>query len=188
MTWRDIHGWFDFQDIYDDAVSAAPASGAQFVEVGSWLGRSTVYLAHAIQLSGKSITLHAVDTWEGSESDITGPLAANMNAGSTSLFARFLANLDQCHVRDAVQVLRCPSLDAAKRFALNSLDFVFIDADHTYDAVASDLAAWVPIVKPGGVIAGHDISFPGVLRAVRDAFGSDYERAGSSWRAVRGEK
>lgn len=52
-------------------------------------------------------------------------------------------------------------------------DFVFIDAGHSYRAVQSDIAHWLPKVKPGGWFGGHDYhpKFPGVIRAVDEAFG-----------------
>ncbi len=52
-------------------------------------------------------------------------------------------------------------------------DFVFIDAAHSYQAVAQDIADWLPKVAPGGWFGGHDYheAWPGVQRAVREAFG-----------------
>jgi len=51
------------------------------------------------------------------------------------------------------------------------LDFVYIDAEHTYDACKADLHAWYPLIRPGGVISGHDYGgFPGVTRAVDEFF------------------
>lgn len=54
-------------------------------------------------------------------------------------------------------------------------DFVFIDAGHSFDAVQQDIRDWLPKVKPGGWFGGHDFhpGFPGVIRAVREAFGDD---------------
>lgn len=51
-------------------------------------------------------------------------------------------------------------------------DFVFIDAGHSYIAVQTDIAAWAPKVREGGWLGGHDYhpSFPGVIRAVDEAF------------------
>ena len=48
------------------------------------------------------------------------------------------------------------SADAAKMVPDGSLDFVYIDGNHGYDAVLDDLMAWTPKVKEGGFIAGHD--------------------------------
>ena len=52
------------------------------------------------------------------------------------------------------------------------LDFVYIDADHTYDQAKKDMINYMPLVKPGGIIAGHDYHpHHGVIRAVREVFG-----------------
>lgn len=52
--------------------------------------------------------------------------------------------------------IRDVSVSAARRFRPRSLDFVYIDANHGYEHVRRDLAAWYPKVRPGGIIAGHD--------------------------------
>jgi hypothetical protein len=66
-----------------------------------------------------------------------------------------------------------------------SLDFVFIDADHSEAAVEDDIACWTSKVRPGGWLGGHDYSkhFPGVIRAVNRVFGSSVEvwPIGSVW-------
>ena len=67
------------------------------------------------------------------------------------------------------------SLEAASRFDDASLDFVFIDAAHEKDAVLADIKAWLPKVKKGGVIAGHDYypenpEYCGVAAAVHEFF------------------
>lgn len=56
-----------------------------------------------------------------------------------------------------------------------SLDFVFIDADHSEKAVWGDIARWAPKVRPGGWVGGHDYDprkFPGVVKAVDRVYGS----------------
>lgn len=55
-----------------------------------------------------------------------------------------------------VRLLRAASPSAAARFPDGSLDFAYIDANHSYPAVAADLRAWYPKVRPGGLLAGHD--------------------------------
>ena len=61
------------------------------------------------------------------------------------------------------------SLEAAPRFADSTVDFVYIDALHTYEAVMSDLLAWWPKLRRGRIMAGHDYNptkWPGVCQAV----------------------
>lgn len=54
------------------------------------------------------------------------------------------------------------SVEASKDFKDGSLDFVYIDADHSYEAVKQDIDVWLPKVKVGGVLGGHDF-YPGKL-------------------------
>jgi predicted O-methyltransferase YrrM len=72
------------------------------------------------------------------------------------------------------KILRAESLEAAARVKDASLDFVYLDADHRLEAIAADLEAWVPKVRRGGVVAGHDYEdhaatpFNGVGQALKD--------------------
>ena len=54
------------------------------------------------------------------------------------------------------KIWRLTSVEAAKKVADGSLDFVYIDARHDYESVKEDLKAWFRKVKPGGIFAGHD--------------------------------
>ena len=74
---------------------------------------------------------------------------------------------------DRRTILRADSVKAAAHVADQSLDFVFIDADHSYEGCRDDIAAWLPKVKPGGLMSGHDYdnhNYPrfGVTRAVNE--------------------
>lgn len=53
-------------------------------------------------------------------------------------------------------LLREFSVEAAKRFADRSLDFIYLDAAHDIGSVIADLKAWTPKVRVGGIVAGHD--------------------------------
>lgn len=60
---------------------------------------------------------------------------------------------------------------------------IFIDANHTYEAVKEDIAAWWPRLMPDGVMIGHDYrtkNFPGVDQAVKEAFGDRVKSYGAS--------
>ena len=71
------------------------------------------------------------------------------------------------------KIFRMKSLEAAKMIKDFSLDYVFIDGDHSYDGVHRDIEAWKSKVKPGGWIGGHDYKSPrfaGVVCAVHEFF------------------
>jgi hypothetical protein len=69
------------------------------------------------------------------------------------------------------KIIKGFSVEKAINFEDNSLDFVFIDGDHSYDGCKGDICAWLRKVKSGGLISGHDINWPGVKRAVEEHFG-----------------
>ena len=183
--WDDVQGWFDFADLYRDQVNRVKAGPARFVEVGSWLGKSTLFLATAIRDSGKQIILDCVDTWAGGTEDtLNGTVNQIVSKAGGSVYDTFIENLERNGLRSIVNPIISDSAQAANRYADGSLDFVFIDADHTADAVSRDLAAWWPKVRPGGFLGGHDIDESGVNLAVSRfsaAIGLSFRRCGMSF-------
>lgn len=85
------------------------------------------------------------------------------------------------------ELIRQRSLEAVQDIADNSLDFVFIDADHAYESVKADIAAWTPKVRPGGIVSGHDYYLTrqgneGVIRAVNEyTADNNYELNFTAW-------
>ena len=77
-------------------------------------------------------------------------------------------------------IIKKCSVDAAKDFKDESIDFVFIDGDHSFLGVTQDLAAWLPKVKVGGIVSGHDFSdsprgWYGAVETVLRAWTSFYQ-------------
>lgn len=65
------------------------------------------------------------------------------------------------------------SVDVSKKIEDNSLDIVYIDADHTYEHCLEDIKCWQPKVKKGGILCGHDYGtffWKGVKQAVDESF------------------
>ena len=162
---QNIQGWFIYAPTYEVAVKIAPNT-AHFVEVGSWRGRSTAFLAVEIANSGKNIKLDAVDTWRGSvdeEIHQTDPAVVN-----DTLYDEFCNNM--APVKHIVNPVRATSREAVKLYEDESLDFVMIDGSHEYEEVKHDINEWIKKVKSGGMIAGDDCShyWPGVQQAVAE--------------------
>jgi predicted O-methyltransferase YrrM len=161
--------WFTYPDLYRSMVYRFP-DGANFVEVGSWKGRSACFMGVEIHNSGKRILMDCVDTFEGSD-EHRDPANQNHDpvlSTRDGLYAEFLRNTRP--LRHLITPIRLASVDAASLYDDQSLDFVFIDAAHDYDSVLTDIAAWRGKVKPGGVLAGHDYSWcHDVRRAVDDS-------------------
>ncbi len=159
--------WFNYLEFYKQMVKAAKP-GARFVEVGSWRGRSAAFMAVEINNSAKWIRFDCVDTWDGSIEHQEHDIIVNKE-----LYEDFLTNIKP--VTNLINPVRLSSVEAASRYADNSLDFVFIDASHDYLDVMADIRSWFPKVKAGGIIAGHDYVegrkyWQGVYDAVNDFF------------------
>lgn len=156
--YQNIHGYFDYQKLYTEMVEKS-AYHSLFVEVGSFLGKSSAYMAVEIINSKKEIRFDCIDLWAGTtENYITNVLG---------LYDAFVDNMKP--VNGWYNPIRLNSVEAATLYPDHSIDFVFIDACHDYECVYADIKAWYPKVRPGGYIAGHDYNHPnhpGVKQAV----------------------
>jgi predicted O-methyltransferase YrrM len=145
-----IEGWMMEDELSWLAEQASRRSS--IAEIGSYRGRSTRALAD--NTSGK---LYAIDTWQGS-SDFTPEQRDRLFED----FQKNMAGLDN------VRPLQMTSHEASAALSDQQFDMIFIDAEHDYDNVKADIAAWLPRLKPGGLLCGHDYidCYPGVLKAV----------------------
>ncbi len=171
----NIQGFFNFQLLYSEMVNKFP-SGSHFVEVGSWIGMSAAYLGVEIVNSGKDIKLDCVDNFEGTIETQDQPCVINK-----TMYNEFLVNIEP--LKHIINPIKLPSTEASKLYENESLDFVYIDAEHTEEAIKQDLKHWYPKVKVGGVFAGHDSGYPGIKKSLEEFFpNKDYEvRNCSSW-------
>lgn len=138
--------WFTYPKLYSDMVKLFP-SGSKFVEIGSWKGKSTSYMAVEIVNSGKQIEFYCIDTFEGNAEHQNNPELPQ-------LYEIFKSNMKP--VEGFYTDMKMTSMEAVKKFEDESLDFVFIDGSHKYQDIKDDITCWLPKVKRGGVLAGHD--------------------------------
>jgi predicted O-methyltransferase YrrM len=172
--WRSVDGYFDYPNIYSKAVElASNSSQSLFVEVGSWLGRSSSCMATFIKNSKKDIKFYCVDTWKGSDEEEHKKFVEKLEKNNSSLFNEFDKNITLCGIKDYVNPMQMTSLEAASHFEDESINFLHIDASHDYENVIKDIRAWYPKVKTGGIISGDDYEpgiWDGVVQAVNEFF------------------
>lgn len=163
-NWYEIQGWFNYQNTFNFLLSTIP-DGGTFVECGAWLGSSSSYLCDC---AGDRVNVYVVDTWKGSPNELQ---STHSLATKIDIFPIFLDNMGT----RSFTPLRMDSCEASKQFEDESCDVVYIDMTHTYEAVKQDISCWLPKVKVGGYISGHDYAydFPGVVQAVKEEFGDN---------------
>lgn len=162
---KGIEGWMTWKDL--KWLHKTAKAVETFVEVGSWAGRSSDAI-----LSGCKGKVWCVDTWKGAK-DVFD--STNSMAKERDMLSIFMSNVG--HYRNLHTVVK-PSVEAAKDFADNSIDCIFIDAGHTYEEVLQDIDAWLPKVKDTGILCGHDYlpdTWMGVVKAVNERFGKPDE-------------
>jgi len=160
--YKEIQNWFNYEKVFDLAIERA-SSGSKFVEIGVWKGGSTAYMGVEIFNSGKKIEYDAIDTFEGSKE----------HGQVVGLYEEALLNLRPILDLKLVNLIKGHSLEVASRYANESLDFCYIDGSHEYEDVKSDILAYLPKVKVGGILAGHDYDklWSGVIKAVDEILG-----------------
>ncbi|HEY4428616.1 MAG TPA: class I SAM-dependent methyltransferase [Solirubrobacteraceae bacterium] len=141
-------------------------------EIGTWRGD----FAETILRSRHPRTLHLIDPWEHRGEDayeraLFGGGALDGQGEMDAIYDGVLQRFRSAIESGQVKVRRSRSVEAAADFPDESLDWVYIDGDHTYEAVKADLAAYARAVKPGGLLAGDDYGLAGwwgdgVTRAV----------------------
>lgn len=161
-------GWFDEEDVVNlRRLAESMPDGGVMVQLGVYKGRSVCCLADIIKK--KNLKLIAVDTFEGDE-DIRSLLG---QINKDVLCKEWFENLHLFNISDFVKTLCDTTQKASFMVEDQSVDLLFIDADHRYDCVKADLDAWTQKVKDGGIICGHDYFSPNVSRAVHDKFGQE---------------
>jgi hypothetical protein len=130
------------------------------VEVGAWLGKSTMDLARYLPQDG---LVYAIDHWLGSIEHQPGH--EHWHAFLPYLYEQFLSNVIHRGLTHKIIPLRMPSLEAAQILDVQP-DLIYIDASHETEAVYQDLCAWYPFVKDKGVLCGDDWGWPSVRKAV----------------------
>ena len=133
-----------------------PAGPVRVAEIGVFCGEMSAQL-----LSGRpDLYLYMVDSWLPEDEQ---PAAYRATRDSHAHVSRSM-QLSYMHRAIAAtnfaaarrKVMHMPSLCAVREIEPTSLDCVFLDGDHSFDGCTADIDAWMPAVRPGGLLAGHD--------------------------------
>lgn len=151
----------------------------EVVEIGSWTGGSSEVLAKALVGKGG---LTCVDLWDYHEGHCHPSLhkmALKLGGDIFSLFKDRVKGYNVISIKGR-------SDDVSDGFEDDSLDMVFLDGDHSYEGVKSDIEHWLPKIKQGGVMCGHDYGREeyGVTEAVNEKFTVVELPARSMWKVV----
>lgn len=161
-TWRakTIDGWFGEDEI--DWLAAQVArlpQGAKVAEIGSWHGRSSRAIADNLPEGGQS---WHIDTWIGSSGEPEMHGSANYDRGDHA-HQWWWCNLQEHINAGKVIPVRMHSDNAAhtighliEKGQMEKFDLIFIDGDHSEEGIKTDVEAWLPLLKEGGLLCGHD--------------------------------
>tara|TARA_Y100000310_G_scaffold164294_2_gene164130 strand:+ start:448 stop:1224 length:777 start_codon:yes stop_codon:yes gene_type:complete len=202
----DIKSDFPRRDVkaLENVIQMILKDNVSIAEIGSWKGMSTSVLAKTVKpFNGK---VFAIDHWQGSDG-----VLEHRQAETNDMLLTFRYNMKTLGIFDTIYPMVMDSSVASLIFADNSLDMIFIDADHRYSQVRADIEMWIPKLKQNGIIAGHDaeekytkfgeyieiidrhleedviigVCHPGVVKALYDVFQDNYNIASNSsiwWR------
>lgn len=171
-----LRGWMHVEELRWLAEQAARSD--TIVEIGCYQGRSTRALAD--HCAGR---VYAVDPWDG---------IYHRNDGGWHPINTAVYDVFTEHLRDRLEAgrvvpMRCTFREAQPQILAQigrTVDLVFIDGDHRFETCVDDIAGALDLVRPGGMVAGHDFGhpdWPGVRRAVTQWFGDAVQLHRSIW-------
>lgn len=135
-------------------------------ELGIWKGRTFLHLLK----SCPSLKLHGVDLWK-----------PQPNNDGPENYIDWSHEENEKHVRDNAEkfndraiIYKMWTHEAAQFIPDKSLDFIFIDADHSSESVRNDIEKWLDKIKNDGMIIGHDYNWE-TVRTVADSYFTNLE-------------
>ena len=131
----EIDGWLSDSEgelLYE--LAKGVPSGQAIVEIGSWEGKSTVWLAKGTE-AGQRNKVYSIDPHSGSK--------AHISEDGTNTYPAFINNLTKAGVQDIVVPLVKTSAEAVKRWR-EGIGLLWIDAMHEYEDVKRDFLSWEP--------------------------------------------
>lgn len=179
-------GWHGNHPIFEKLITKT--NPTHIIEVGAWLGQSTINMAKILKKDNRNCKITTVDTWLGALEFIgsdKGDHNLMKKNGYPQVYYQFLSNVVHNNVQDYINPFPSTSLIAARYFEKNNIkaDLIYIDGSHDYEDVVADLKSYWPLVNDGGIIFGDDYNagqWPGVVKAV-DEFSDKIKQEDGFW-------
>ena len=159
----DGHSWFGDAHKYKLSEFLSQKNIKTIIEVGSWLGGSTRFMAKLLPEDGYLI---AVDHWKGDDSITSTDPSFNLKL--PQLFQQFLSNSIHEGLANRIVPMRMSSEEASKAIKIKP-DLLYLDAAHDEESVYKDLTTWWPNMHAHSIMCGDDYNpqvWPGVVNAV----------------------
>ena len=145
------------------------------VEIGSWQGRSTIFLATAAKESGNG-DFYAIDHFKG---NIGKEDSYAVGGSLDNLKDNFNQNISNFGLSNVVHLLDMTNTEASKHVKDKTIRLLFVDGDHTKNGVRKDIELFFPKLKKGSIVIFDDYfeGFPGLIEAIDELFeGYSFER------------
>lgn len=182
-----LEGWMSDVELRWLAVTARRMP--VIVEVGSWKGRSTKALGGATPG-----VVYSIDNWKGATNPADVTAIEARTKGDDYIYEVYRTNLfDEIRAGKVVPI-RADSGKGVEQLvrllAGRQVDMVFIDGDHAYQSVKADIENYLPVLRDGGLMSGHDgaAMFPGVVRAIGELMPGYSFAVGSIWQKIISRK
>ena len=176
--YHSLEGWFNMEKQYLELLDATPEGGT-FVELGCYKGKSTSFIGVEIHKRKRDINFFAVDSFQGATNS-TDANEIKAYEGISEIEESYTYNVSL--IGNKIKTIVSLTDEAAQYFDDSSVDVVFVDGGHSYEVVKADILAWLPKVKKGGIISGHDFNaWEGVNKAVTEIFGTPHKVENDCW-------
>lgn len=187
----DLSGWFEEDQFVQDLIDNYKPK--TIIEVGTWKGKSAIYMAECLKKLSIQSRIFCVDTWTGAAEFWTWASRTSerdllFKHGMPQVYYQFLSNVVHTSNQEIIYPLPVPSSTGYEIFNYYKIkaDLIYIDASHEHTDVLRDITNYSQLLNDSGIIFGDDynnLSFPGVKRAVED-----FLKNNANWKLTLSEK
>ncbi len=162
-TTSNVHGWFNEVNAAALFTVLAELRPIRIVEIGSYMGKSTVFFARSMQVLGTGGRVTAIDPHSGDRQHREG-----FGMSEVPTFDMFRTHIRLAGVEEWIDPMVTTSSEAAKGWT-EPFQLLFVDGWHGYDAVLADGHEWVPNLTHDGVVVFDDaLQYEEVRRAIAE--------------------